>query len=138
MILTLLILGMLVLLAFRVPVAFALLLPCLLYVILSDDITLGVAQQRIVAGLNSFPLLAVPLFIMTGYLSNAAGLADRLFRFLLTLLRRVPGSLGYVNVGSSLMFSWMSGAAIADAAALGSVLVPPCASAATTRDLRWD
>jgi tripartite ATP-independent transporter DctM subunit len=64
------------------------------------------------------------LFIMTGYLSNSAGLADRLFRFLMSLLGRVPGSLGYVNVGSSLMFSWMSGAAIADAAALGSVLVP--------------
>ena len=124
MTLALLILLMLVLLAFRVPVAFALLLPCLLYVGLSEDISLGVAQQRMVAGLNSFPLLAVPLFIMTGYLSNAAGLADRLFRFLMSLLGRVPGSLGYVNVGSSLMFSWMSGAAIADAAALGSVLVP--------------
>jgi tripartite ATP-independent transporter DctM subunit len=124
MILGMLILAMLVLLAFRVPVAFALLLPCLGYVILSEDISLGVAQQRLVAGLDSFPLLAVPLFIMTGYLSNSAGLADRLFRFLMSLLGRVPGSLGYVNVGSSLMFSWMSGAAIADAAALGSVLVP--------------
>jgi tripartite ATP-independent transporter DctM subunit len=124
MILALLLLAMLVLLLVRVPVAFSLLLPCLLYVMLSQDISLGVAQQRVVAGLNSFPLLAVPLFIMTGYLSNAAGLADRLFRFLTTLLQRVPGSLGYVNVGSSLMFSWMSGAAIADAAALGSVLVP--------------
>jgi len=124
MTLGLLILLMLVLLALRVPVAFALLLPCLLYVGLSDDISLGVAQQRMVAGLNSFPLLAVPLFIMTGYLSNTAGLADRLFRFLMSLLGRVPGSLGYVNVGSSLMFSWMSGAAIADAAALGAVLVP--------------
>ena len=124
MILGMLILAMLVLLAVRVPVAFALLLPCLGYVILSEDISLGVAQQRLVAGLDSFPLLAVPLFIMTGYLSNSAGLADRLFRFLMSLLGRVPGSLGYVNVGSSLMFSWMSGAAIADAAALGSVLVP--------------
>jgi tripartite ATP-independent transporter DctM subunit len=124
MILGMLILAMLVLLTVRVPVAFALLLPCLGYVILSEDISLGVAQQRLVAGLDSFPLLAVPLFIMTGYLSNSAGLADRLFRFLTSLLGRVPGSLGYVNVGSSLMFSWMSGAAIADAAALGSVLVP--------------
>jgi tripartite ATP-independent transporter DctM subunit len=124
MILGILILAMVVLLAVRVPVAFALLLPCLGYVILSEDISLGVAQQRLVAGLDSFPLLAVPLFIMTGYLSNSAGLADRLFRFLMSLLGRVPGSLGYVNVGSSLMFSWMSGAAIADAAALGSVLVP--------------
>lgn len=124
MILAFLIVGMLGLLVLRVPVAFALLLPCLVYVMVSQDISLGVAQQRIVAGLNSFPLLAVPLFIMTGYLCNAAGLADRLFHWLMALLGRVPGSLGYVNVGSSLMFSWMSGAAIADAAALGSVLVP--------------
>jgi tripartite ATP-independent transporter DctM subunit len=119
-----LVLGMLALLTVRVPVGFAMLLPCLVYVVWSDDISLGVALQRAVAGLNSFPLLAVPLFMMTGYLSNAAGLADRLFRFLLSLLGRVPGSLGYVNVSSSVVFSWMSGAAIADAAGLGSVLVP--------------
>ena len=61
---------------------------------------------------------------MTGYLSNAGGLADRLFRLLLSLFGKIPGSLGYVNVISSLLFSWMSGAAIADAAGLGSVLVP--------------
>jgi tripartite ATP-independent transporter DctM subunit len=124
MILTLLIGAMIALLALRVPVAFSLLIPCLLYVLLSADISLGVALQRTVASLNSFPLLAVPLFIMTGYLSNTAGLADRLFRFLMILLRRVPGSLGYVNVCSSVMFSWMSGAAIADAAGLGAVMVP--------------
>jgi tripartite ATP-independent transporter DctM subunit len=123
-ILALLIAAMVVLLALRVPVAFALLVPCLAFVMLSEDISVGVALQRMVATLNSFPLLAVPLFIMTGYLSNAAGLADRLFRWLLSLLGRVPGSLGYVNVASSVVFSWMSGAAIADAAGLGSVLVP--------------
>ncbi|MBL8890873.1 MAG: TRAP transporter large permease [Planctomycetaceae bacterium] len=124
MILGLLILGMLLLLFLRVPVAFSMLLPCLLYVSWSPDITLGVALQRTMSGLDSFPLLAVPLFILTGYLSNAGGLADRLFHFLLCLLRRIPGSLGYVNVLSSLLFSWMSGAAVADAAGLGSVLVP--------------
>jgi tripartite ATP-independent transporter DctM subunit len=119
-----LIAAVLLFLALRVPVAFALLIPCLAYVAGSADISLGVALQRTVAGLNSFPLLAVPLFILTGYLSNRAGLTDRLFRLLMGVLGRVPGNLGYVNVGSSVMFSWMSGAAIADAAALGSVLVP--------------
>jgi len=124
MILVILIVAMLVLLLLRLPVAISMLLPCLLYVVWSPDITLGVALQQTVSPINSFPLLAVPLFIMTGYLSNAAGLADRLFRMLLTLFKRVPGNLGFVNVFSSLMFSWMSGAAIADAAGLGSVLVP--------------
>lgn len=124
MILGSLTLGMLALLILRVPVAVSMLLPCLIYVAASPDITLGVALQRSMAAINSFPLLAVPLFVMTGYLSNAGGLADRLFRLLLTLFGRIPGSLGYVNVISSLLFSWMSGAAIADAAGLGSVLVP--------------
>ena len=124
MILAALICAMLVLLFIRVPVAISMLLPCLVYVAWSPDITLGVALQRCMAAINSFPLLAVPLFVMTGYLSNAGGLADRLFRFLLCLFGKIPGSLGYVNVISSLLFSWMSGAAIADAAGLGSVLVP--------------
>ena len=124
MILTGLVIAMLLLLMLRVPVAFSMLLPCLLYVAWSPDITLGVALQRTVSSIDSFPLLAVPLFIMTGYLSNAGGLADRLFQMLLTIFRRIPGTLGFVNVFSSLTFSWMSGAAIADAAGLGSVLVP--------------
>ena len=124
MILAALIIAMLVLLFSRVPVAISMLLPCLIYAVWSPDITLGVALQRSMASINSFPLLAVPLFVMTGYLSNAGGLADRLFRLLLSLFGKIPGSLGYVNVISSLLFSWMSGAAIADAAGLGSVLVP--------------
>ena len=124
MILGVLIIAMLVLLFLRVPVAISMLLPCLVYVAWSPDITLGVALQQTVGAVDSFPLLAVPLFIMTGYLSNAGGLADRLFRMLLTLFKKIPGNLGFVNVFSSLMFSWMSGAAIADAAGLGSVLVP--------------
>jgi len=122
--LLLLIFGMLILMAIRVPVAHAMLFPCLLYAGMSPDITLGVALQRTVAGINSFPLLAVPLFIMTGYLANAAGLSQRIFQLLEILFRRLPGRLAYVNVGSSVMFSWMSGAAIADAAGLGAVLVP--------------
>ncbi len=124
MILGVLIIAMLVLLFLRVPVAISMLLPCLCYVTWSPDITLGVALQQTVGSVDSFPLLAVPLFIMTGYLSNAGGLADRLFQMLLTLFKKIPGNLGFVNVFSSLMFSWMSGAAIADAAGLGSVLVP--------------
>lgn len=112
------------LLAIRVPVAFALLLPSLVYVALEDRITVGVALQRVTALLDSFPLLAVPLFILVGSVANAAGLADRLILALLAVMGRVKGSLAYVNVNASLVFSWMSGSAMADAAALGSVLVP--------------
>lgn len=119
-----LVIMMLALLILRVPVAFSMLTPCLVYVAWSPDISLGVALQQTVSSVDSFPLLAVPLFIMTGYLSNAGGLADRLFRMLLTMFKKIPGALGFVNVFSSLTFSWMSGAAIADAAGLGAVLVP--------------
>jgi tripartite ATP-independent transporter DctM subunit len=112
------------LLLVRVPVAFALLLPSIIYIQAEENLTMAVALQRVTAGLNSFPLLAVPLFIMTGFLANSTGIAERLFQFLQGIFGRVRGSLGYVNVTSSVVFSWMSGAAIADAAGLGSVLVP--------------
>jgi len=116
--------GLFFLLAIRVPVSFALLLPSMLYVGLEPRISLGVAMQRAVALLDSFPLLAVPLFILVGYVANAAGLADRLIQALLAVFGRIKGSLAYVNLNASLVFSWMSGSAMADAAAMGSVLVP--------------
>ncbi len=124
MILACLVGAVVILLLLRVPVAFALMLPSLAYVILSEGITLSIATQRATNGLESPHLLAIPLFIMTGYLANVTGIAERLFRFLTGLFGPVRGSLGYVNVASSVIFSWMSGAAIADAAGLGAVLVP--------------
>lgn len=116
--------GMAFLLVLRIPVAFAMLVPSLAYIAMSPRISMGVALQRIAALLDSFPLLAVPLFIFVGFLANQAGLADRLIAGLLVLTGRIRGSLAYVNVNASLVFSWMSGSALADAAALGSVLIP--------------
>lgn len=111
------------LLALRVPVAFALLGPCLTYVTLNGQ-SLGLSTREVVGALDSFPLLAVPLFILVGVIANHVGLADRLFEFALSVLGRIRGSLGYVNIGVSLGFSWMSGSALADAAGLGKVEVP--------------
>ena len=111
------------LLAIRVPVAFAFFGPCLLYMITTDQ-SLGLALRLVASSTASFPLLAVPLFILLGCIANHAGIADRLFDFALALLGRVRGSLGYVSVGVSLGFSWMSGSAVADAAALGKVEIP--------------
>lgn len=124
MVLGILVASMILLIFLRIPVAFAMLLPCLAYVAISPDITLGVALQRTMAPIDSSALLAVPMFMMTGYLSNASGLADRLFRFMICLFGKIPGNLAYVNVASGVLFSWMSGAAVADAAGLGTVLVP--------------
>lgn len=116
--------GVVVLILLRVPVAFALLVPPLVYLGTDPSISFTGAFQRMTAGVNAFPLLAVPLFIMTGNAANASGITDRLFTFAERLLGHVRGSLGYVNVLVSLVFSWMSGAAIADAAGIGKVAVP--------------
>ena len=87
-----------------------------------------------VSGVDSFPLLAVPMFILMGNLANEAGIADRLYRFALALLGHIKGSLGYVTVVSSLVFSWMSGSAISDAAALGKIQVPAMTSRGYSRN----
>jgi tripartite ATP-independent transporter DctM subunit len=111
------------LLVIRVPVAFAFFGPPLLYMILADQ-SVGLALRLVADETASFPLLAVPLFILLGCLANHAGIADRLFDFALALLGRVRGNLGYVTVGVSMGFSWMSGSAVADAAALGKLQIP--------------
>ena len=123
MILALLGLSIAVLLAIRVPVAFAFLGPSIVYMALEGQ-SAGMALRSVTNAAASFPLLAVPLFIFLGALANHAGIAERLFRFALAALVRVRGSLGYVAVGTSVGFSWMSGSAVADAAALGKVQIP--------------
>src|SRR5699024_8841152 len=84
----------------------------------------GLSFRLVVQGAESFPLLAVPLFILVGTIANHAGIADRLFEFALAVLGRIRGSLGYVSVGGSMAFSWMSGSAVADAAGLGKIEIP--------------
>ena len=111
------------LLVIRVPIAFAILGPCLGYLWYTDQ-SLGLGLRLAAQGINSWPLLAVPLFILVGVIANRAGIADRLFEFALSLFGRVRGSLGYVNIGVSVGFSWMSGSALADAAGLGSIEIP--------------
>jgi len=115
--------GIALLLAIRVPVAFAMIGPSLVY-LLATGSSSGLSFRLVMGGINSWPLLAVPLFILVGVIANRAGMADRLFDAVLALLGRVKGGLGYVNIGVSVGFSWMSGAALADAAGLGAVEVP--------------
>lgn len=116
-------LGIVVLLLGRVPVALAFIGPCLAYILLSGQ-SEGLSFRLVVQGAESFPLLAVPLFILVGTIANHAGIADRLFEFALAVLGRIRGSLGYVSVGVSMAFSWMSGSAVADAAGLGKIEIP--------------
>lgn len=113
----------LVLLILRVPVGFAILGPCLAYMVANGQ-SIGLSVRLATGGVNSWPLLAVPLFILVGVVANRASIANRLFEFALSIVGRIRASLGYVNIAVSLGFSWMSGAALADAAGLGKVEVP--------------
>ncbi|MFA4897016.1 MULTISPECIES: TRAP transporter large permease [Microbacterium] len=123
MTLILLALAIALLLALRVPVPFAFLGPSLVYMAMEGQ-SLGMALRTVTNAASSFPLLAVPLFIFLGALANHAGIADRLFRFAQAGLANIRGNLGYVTIGTSVGFAWMSGSAVADAAALGKVQIP--------------
>lgn len=112
-----------VLIVLRVPIAFAILGPCLAYM-WSHDQSVGFAMRTATGGVNSWPLLAVPLFILVGFLATRAGIAERVFALVLSLFGRFRGALGYVNIGVSLGFSWMNGSALADAAGVGSIEIP--------------
>jgi tripartite ATP-independent transporter DctM subunit len=113
------------LLMLRVPVAFALLIPSLGYFYLTNGMrALESMVPYALTGINSFPLLAVPLFILMGNLANSTRVTEKLFSMAAAWIGHLRGSLGYVNVLVSFGFSWMSGAALADSAGLGKIEVP--------------
>ena len=104
------------------PVVLAILLPAVAYVLI-NDIPIDLIGQRMSYALDSFPLVAVPVFIFVGNFMNQAGITERIFRFADTLVGRAPGGLAQVNIFSSLIFSGMSGAALADVGGLGRIEV---------------
>ncbi len=112
----------LVFMAGGIPVAIAMAGASLVYILVSDS-TLPpfVVIHRMVGGIDSFPLLAVPFFILAGNLMNNAGITTRIYNFALALVGWLKGGLGHVNVLGSVIFAGMSGTAIADAAGLGTI-----------------
>lgn len=119
--LTILVGSLLILMAVGVPIAFAIGLSAILYVLLSGGIPLDVIAQKIVGGADSLPLMAIPLFILAGSLMNTGGITRRIFDFANAIVGHIPGGLGHVNVLASIMFAGMSGSAVADAAGLGLI-----------------
>jgi tripartite ATP-independent transporter DctM subunit len=111
----------LALMASGLPVAVAMAGASLIYVMVSGNIPDYVVIHRMVGGLDSFPLLAVPFFILAGNLMNSAGITNRIYNFALALVGWMRGGLGHVNVVGSVVFAGMSGTAIADAAGLGTI-----------------
>jgi len=122
MILTLLILSIIILFLLRVPMAFAILGPSVVYFFI-EGYTPHLAVRLVMQGIDSWPLLAVPLFILVGIVATRTEIADRLYDAALLLLGPLRAGLAYVNIAVSLGFSWMSGASLADAAGLGAIEV---------------
>ena len=113
--------GFLLLMLLGLPVALAMAASSLVYILvagITPDVTLA---QRMIAGVESFPLLAVPFFILAGNLMNNAGITNRIYNFALALVGWMKGGLGHVNIIGSVIFAGMSGTAIADAAGLGTI-----------------
>lgn len=112
-------------LALGVPISFALIVSSVVYLIsMGGDISFSLIPQRLIRGTDSFILLAVPFFILAGNIMNAAGITQRLIRFAQTLVGHLRGGLALVNVVVSMFFAGVSGAAVADTSAVGSVLIP--------------
>ncbi|MFC0246375.1 TRAP transporter large permease [Falsochrobactrum ovis] len=114
------------------PVVVAIVVPALIYVVYAG-FPLELMAQRMTYALDSFPLVAVPVFIFVGCLMNQAGITSHIYRFAQTLGGRVPGGLAQVNVIGSLVFSGTSGAALADIGGLGRIEIKVMTDAGFSR-----
>jgi tripartite ATP-independent transporter DctM subunit len=109
------------LIAIELPVAFALVAAALGWLQFASPVPISLVVQRMSSGIDSFPLLAIPLFVLAGNLMNVGGIAARIFEFAVALVGHLRGGLAQVNIFASLIFAGMSGVAQADAAGLGTV-----------------
>ena len=104
-----------------VPVAISMASASVLYLVFYNVAPDIIAAQRMIAGVESFPLLAVPFFILAGNLMNSAGVTGRIYSFAVALVGWMKGGLAQVNIIGSVIFSGMSGTALADAAGIGTI-----------------
>lgn len=111
------------------PIAFGLVLSCLVYLAVYDTAPMMLAAQQYVSGLDSFTLLAIPLFILAAQLMNGAGLTQRIVRLCAAIVGDIRGGLAVVAVLACLMFGALSGSGVADVVAIGSLLLPAMARA---------
>ena len=125
---------LILLLALGTPVVFALLIsPGLSLVLDGETRYFPALLARLYNGIDSFPLLAVPFFILAGELMNSGGITAAIVRFAQSLVGHVRGGLAQVNILSSMLFAGISGSAVADASAIGKMLVPAMERAGYTR-----
>ncbi|WP_163558975.1 TRAP transporter large permease [Halomonas sp. NO4] len=120
---TLLFVTFLVLLLLGIPIAFSLGIASLVYLLL-EGISLTIVPQRMYAGIDTFVLLCIPGFVLAGNLMNVGNITQYIVRFCNALMGHIRGGLGLANVGGSMIFGGISGTAVADAASIGSVMIP--------------
>lgn len=120
MALTVLFIILTIFLVLGVPVAVSLGVASLAYIMI-DGLPDVLLIHRMIGGIDSFPLLAIPFFILAGHLMNTGGITTKIFAFARSLVGWLPGGLGHVNIGASVIFAGMSGAAVADAGGLGNI-----------------
>ncbi len=116
---------LLVTMALGIPIAFGLAVAPVLGFILADKMVfMKLLPQRLFLGINQFPLLAIPLFLLAGEIMNVGGITRNLVRFANVLVGHLRGGLAHVNIVASILFAGLSGSAVADTSALGSILIP--------------
>jgi len=121
-----LVISFVILLLFSVPVAWSIAISSLLTIVVSLPLlpSLTTVSQRIATGLDSFALLAIPFFILSGQIMNEGGIARRLISFAKTLVGFLPGGLALINIISAMLMGSIAGSAMASASAMGSILGP--------------
>ena len=110
--------------ALGMPVAFSLLVCGAAMMIFQGEFDPTIFSQKVIEGTDSFPLLAIPFFLLSGELMNAGGISKRIVAFAMAWVGHIRGGLGFVAILASVIMAAMSGAAAADAAALGTLLIP--------------
>ena len=107
-----------------VPIAFCLGVSSVVFLSFTKGLSLGIIAQRMFTGVDSFPFMAIPFFILAGDLMNAAKITDKLVAFADLIVGRLRGGLAHVNIVTNMFFAGVSGSAVADCSAIGSFLIP--------------
>ena len=116
--------SLLIAMAIGIPIAYSLLISGIALMWHLDLFDAQILAQNVINGADSFPLLAVPFFMLAGEIMNAGGLSKRIVNFAMTLVGHVKGGLGYVGIMAAIIMAALSGSAVADAAALAALLLP--------------
>jgi tripartite ATP-independent transporter DctM subunit len=124
--------GFALLLALNVPVAFSMTLACIATLLWQGSIPVSAVTLKLYSGIDTFPFLAIPLFILAGGLMEQGGISQRLVTLARNLVGHIRGGLGFVVVVSEIFFSGISGSSVADASAIGSLLLPSMTRAGYT------